>query len=638
VARLADVASYELGRTPPRKSSEYWSERDGIPWVTIGDMEPFSIVDRTAEKVSPRAADEVFQTPPVPKGTLLMSFKLTIGRTAVLGMDAYHNEAIIALRPTADVERDFLRFYLPTIAFAQHQDRAVKGYTLNRAKIDVLPVPVPPPGEQRAIAATLSTIQTAVEVQDKIVAALKELKAVTMAKLFREGLRGEPLKQTEIGEIPDSWNVVRIGDHCVISSGGTPSRDRPEYWNGSIPWVKTGEIDYHPILKAEERITEAGLASSSARLFPKGTLLMAMYGQGVTRGKVAFLEIEAATNQACAALFPDEKLDSGYLYSYCAFAYERIRELGHGANQKNLSADLIRAMPVPLPPSVEEQKEIYFAVKGVDSRLFAAETRFNRLRALFGSTLRQLMSGRVRVPLSVSLVPDTVKRQAAIGSFVATLVEQYQPDRLTMFGPPVPGSPRAFGDVGLLVEMPFRGLARDQAARIARDIPHDFSLDLLVRRPEELQRAREIGDRYLGGILARGRVLYARPSGAPARQPAEAEAAAEVPRRPPQVLSEETLRAIVRRIVEAVQPEKIILFGSAARGEMGPDSDVDLLVVKSGVHRRELAARLYRELADLPVPKDIIVATPEDLERHRDTIGLVYRTALREGRVVYVAA
>ena len=102
-------------------------------------------------------------------------------------------------------------------------------------------------------------------------------------------------------------------------------------------------------------------------------------------------------------------------------------------------------------------------------------------------------------------------------------------------------------------------------------------------------------------------------------------------------LSEETIRDIVRRIVETVAPEKIILFGSAARGEMGPDSDVDLLVVKSGVHRRELAARLYRELADLPVPKDILVATPEDLDRHRDTIGFIIRPALREGRVVYAA-
>src|SRR2546425_13181308 len=101
------------------------------------------------------------------------------------------------------------------------------------------------------------------------------------------------------------------------------------------------------------------------------------------------------------------------------------------------------------------------------------------------------------------------------------------------------------------------------------------------------------------------------------------------------MLSEATLRQIVERIVESVQPEKIILFGSAARGEMGPDSDVDLLVVKAGVHRRELAARLYRELADLPVPKDIVVATPEDLERHRDTIGFVYRAALREGRGVF---
>ena len=415
---------------------------------------------------------------------------------------------------------------------------------LNREQLNSILVPKPPLAEQRRIAAVVSTVQTALGMQDRIVATLKELKAATLAKLFREGLRGEPLKQTEIGEIPGNWKVIRLGNHCAIGSGGTPSRDRSEYWGGSIPWVKTGEIDYRPILKTEERITEAGLASSSTRLFPKGTLLMAMYGQGVTRGKVAFLEIEAATNQACAALFPDQNVDSGYLYSYCVFAYERIRELGHGANQKNLSADLIRTMPVPLPPSVEEQRDIYSVVKGIDSRLRAAETRLERLRALFGSALRQLMSGQVRVPLSVSAPGDVVNR----------------------------------------------------------------------------------------------RILYTRPPGALARRPAEAGTETTAPRRPAQVLSEETLQEIVRRIVEAAQPEKIILFGSAARGEMGPDSDVDLLVVKSGVHRRELAARLYRELADLPVPKDIIVATPEDLERHRDTVGLVYRAALREGRVVYDAA
>lgn len=103
------------------------------------------------------------------------------------------------------------------------------------------------------------------------------------------------------------------------------------------------------------------------------------------------------------------------------------------------------------------------------------------------------------------------------------------------------------------------------------------------------------------------------------------------------VLDPALLQEIVRRIVEAVQPEKIILFGSAARGQMGPDSDVDLLVVKPGVHRVKTAQDLYEKMLGLTVPTEIVVAWPEDLERHGQAIGLIYRPALREGKVIYAA-
>jgi predicted nucleotidyltransferase len=103
------------------------------------------------------------------------------------------------------------------------------------------------------------------------------------------------------------------------------------------------------------------------------------------------------------------------------------------------------------------------------------------------------------------------------------------------------------------------------------------------------------------------------------------------------ILTAEILQEIVRRIVAAVQPEKIILFGSAARQEMGPDSDLDLLVIKSCRNRRETARRIRRKLIGIGVPKDIIVATPEHIERYKDTIGLIYRPALRDGKVLYGA-
>jgi predicted nucleotidyltransferase len=102
--------------------------------------------------------------------------------------------------------------------------------------------------------------------------------------------------------------------------------------------------------------------------------------------------------------------------------------------------------------------------------------------------------------------------------------------------------------------------------------------------------------------------------------------------------AEDLLAEVLRRVVEVADPDRIILFGSAARAEAGPDSDLDLLVVKSGVvHRRRLAQRIYRHLIGIEVPVDILVVTPEDIEAHRDEVGTIIGPALREGREVYVA-
>jgi predicted nucleotidyltransferase len=102
-------------------------------------------------------------------------------------------------------------------------------------------------------------------------------------------------------------------------------------------------------------------------------------------------------------------------------------------------------------------------------------------------------------------------------------------------------------------------------------------------------------------------------------------------------VDEKVLEQVVKRIVEAVAPEKIIMFGSAARGEMGPDSDLDLLIVKSDVHRLATAQMIEHSLTGITIPTDIVVATPKDIEVHKNTIGLIYRPALREGKILYAA-
>ena len=102
-----------------------------------------------------------------------------------------------------------------------------------------------------------------------------------------------------------------------------------------------------------------------------------------------------------------------------------------------------------------------------------------------------------------------------------------------------------------------------------------------------------------------------------------------------QALDRETLDDIIRRVVEVAQPEQVILFGSAARGDMGPNSDVDILVVKDGINRRDLSARIRRNLYGIRAAVDVIVVTPDDLERFKDSHGLVIKPALQDGTVVY---
>lgn len=165
------------------------------------------------------------------------------------------------------------------------------------------------------------------------------------------------------------WEERKLSEICKVRSGGTPKRDNPDYWNGDIPWITTSLIDFNAIDKAEEFITEAGLLNSSAKIFPQGTVLMAMYGQGRTRGRVAIVDIPAATNQACAAIIPLDKVVTGkFLFQNLAKRYNEIRELSNQGGQENLNAELIKGILVSFPSWMEQQKIASFFCS-IDERL-----------------------------------------------------------------------------------------------------------------------------------------------------------------------------------------------------------------------------------------------------------------------------
>ena len=278
-------------------------------------------------------------------------------------------------------------------------DLPSRGYNRHFKILKERSLALPPLPEQKKIAHILSTVQRAIEAQERIIQTTTELKKALMHKLFTEGLRNEPQKQTEIGPVPESWEICKVGDVAKIQSGGTPTRDVLENWNGgSIPWVKTGEINYFVINNTEEKITPTGLANSAARLFPVGTLLMAMYGQGITRGRVGLLGIEAATNQACASITPTEEkqISSVFLYYFFEYHYEDLRKLGHGANQRNMNAALIRSFPLAFP-KLDEQTAMVAAFESFDAKRGLHERKKTQLQDLFRTLLHELMTAKTRV-------------------------------------------------------------------------------------------------------------------------------------------------------------------------------------------------------------------------------------------------
>ena len=215
------------------------------------------------------------------------------------------------------------------------------------------------------------------EVQDQIVAEIADYqKVIDGARQVVDNYKPQIVT-------PADCSIVTVGDIATIRSGGTPDRNNSAYWGGTIPWIKTGQIDFNVIDAAEEFITEAGLENSAARMFPSGTILMAMYGQGVTRGRVAILGIDATTNQACAAIeVTSQEVDRDFLYWSLAGKYEELRAISdaRGGNQSNLNAQLIRDVKIPLP-DLETQRAIVAEIEAEQALVNANRELMRRMEA-----------------------------------------------------------------------------------------------------------------------------------------------------------------------------------------------------------------------------------------------------------------
>lgn len=332
------------------------------PMVKLGEV--ISRVDETEQILKPE--DETFVTLKLHgKGVVprnigdgktpksFRGFRVKLGQFIYSRIDARNGAfgIIPAELDGAVVSKDFpvyevdsaeiMPSILISICTSEHfvnQIRSMSNGATNRQRIkeDVLEhmlIPLPPLGEQKRIAEILGGVANAIHTVEQQIEAANQLEK----SLFNQFRRQYSALCSPIKNI------------CKVQTGATPSRKNSAYYDGGIPWVKTGEVNGGKIEETEEYITEFAVQETNCRKFPIGTILVAMYGQGATRGKVGILNCTAATNQACAALIALACEDQEYIFAVLRNCYDELRNLGRGGTQPNLNLTLVKEFEIPWP-------------------------------------------------------------------------------------------------------------------------------------------------------------------------------------------------------------------------------------------------------------------------------------------------
>lgn len=332
------------------------------------------------------------------KGTLCFTIAANIADSAILDIDACFPDSIVGFLPHENVSDtiyvkylfDELKIYFQQISKGTTQDN------LSLDKICRVKLRVPNYETQKKIALVLSTYDNLIENNNKRIKLLEKM-AENLYKEWFVRFRFPGYEDTEFEDgMPRGWVREKIGLHYNTCSGGTPSRKHEEYYTeGTIPWVKTGEIKDGIIIHTDECITEAGIKGSSAKLLPQGAVVMAMYGVNI--GMLAYLDSEMTCNQACCVFNDKNEINSRhYLFHYLYSIRDYLLLIGFGAAQQNLSQDLIKKVKIVIPPA-ELIKEFDKQKEPLYQTIRALMMQNDKLIKQRDALLPRLMSGKLKV-------------------------------------------------------------------------------------------------------------------------------------------------------------------------------------------------------------------------------------------------
>ena len=399
---VRQVAEVAIGRTPARNEKSYWDREKTTQnrWATIADIKR-KLIGETSEHISDLGVQRS-NARLVPPGTLLMSFKLTLGRAAITSRSMYTNEAIAAFYPNGLADTEYLYYLFPTLALEESSDRAVKGRTLNKAKLRALRLALPPLPEQRKIAAILSSVDDAIEKTQAVIDQVQVVKHGLMQELLTRGLPGRHtrFKQAEIGEIPEEWQLKRLAEVARVQTG--LAKNKANAGPLSVPYLRVANVQDGFLNLREMKTVEVNADALSRYALKMGDVLFTEGGDAdkLGRGAVWNGEIEPCLHQNhvfVARLFGDIRPMFLSLYGGSSRGKSYFLNCSkQTTNLASMNSTQLKKLPVPIP-RLDEQEQILERLGVLDARLRLEEGCLNRLNDLKSALVSVLLTGELRV-------------------------------------------------------------------------------------------------------------------------------------------------------------------------------------------------------------------------------------------------
>lgn len=461
-ATLGELGEWFGGGTPSKKNPDFWTDGT-IPWLSPKDMGEV-VLSGTQDLIHESALD-ASPVKLLPAGAVAIVVRSGILERKVpvtyVPFEVTLNQDMKAVVPYEGIDGRWLAAVISSQEQRILADCRKDGTTV--ASLDVsrlmeVRIPVPPLAEQHRIVAKLDDQLAHIEAGERSLAAADGKGEQFLQIILHDALRGN-LASEDLSEgdaqalvsdsvvlsegpwnIPDKWRWATIGKLFKVAVGSTPSRSNSGYWRGDVPWVSSGEVSFARISSTRESITVDSITNPEARIHPPGTVMIAMIGEGRTRGQAAVLDIAAAHNQNCASIRVSEtKILPEFVYYFLMACYEENRREASGGNQPALNKAKIQNLKIPIPP-LGTQRNIIARIQGLEEDLRglreAVADGWGRASKLRNALLHAAFTGAL-VPQD----PDDEPTPALLGRIHAQRAAYMKPTRRKRV--PRPTSPAA---------------------------------------------------------------------------------------------------------------------------------------------------------------------------------------------------